>query len=478
MATEANSNAWVRTYNKADGTEYQIAYRTNTIWSQQADGSPTPGSFQTNLQNDLIAIDKGITGGGTGATWTTSATRGVGAKSAWTRKHKDDAATDQGFVIPDDGWLDLQDRKSNFSSQVNNNAANSIAKTFKTSPFGRDNGLGTQAGAMREILTSQGSGNQGNPIDAGVTGNRVRISSLQESTSQTSKTRESYGTDGKNKLPLYYPAALRSNRGQDRLSISVLEYKPREIQKNQYKLNERASFTERIVGQCILPVPGGVGDQNSVSWGPNNMNPMELATANLAFDTIKDGDLDAARKKLESTISSAAGKDSPEVKEGLAAVFTQSATNQNILTRKTGKIVNPNMELLFNAPVPRPFAFTYRMSPRSREESVMVKKIIRMFKQSMSVQRSQSRLFLKSPNTYKLQWLTTTGKREHEFLPRIKECALQAFNVNYTPDGNYATYEDSSMISYEVQFSFQELEPVYNDDYSAIDKNRDTSIGY
>ncbi len=196
------------------------------------------------------------------------------------------------------------------------------------------------------------------------------------------------------------------------------------------------------------------------------------------IDTIKDGDLDAARKKLENTISSAAGKDSPEVKEGLAAVFTQSATNQNILTRKTGKIVNPNMELLFNAPVPRPFAFTYRMSPRSREESVMVKKIIRMFKQSMSVQRSQSRLFLKSPNTYKLQWLTTTGKREHEFLPRIKECALQAFNVNYTPDGNYATYEDSSMISYEVQFSFQELEPVYNDDYSAIDKNRDTSIGY
>ena len=136
------------------------------------------------------------------------------------------------------------------------------------------------------------------------------------------------------------------------------------------------------------------------------------------------------------------------------------------------------MELLFNAPVPRPFAFTYRMSPRDREESVMVKKIIRMFKQSMAAQRTDSRLFLKSPNTYKLQWLTGTSKREHEFLPRIKECALTGFNVNYTPDGNYATYEDTSMISYEIQFSFQELEPVYNDDYSKIDQNTDTSIGY
>ena len=42
---------------------------------------------------------------------------------------------------------------------------------------------------------------------------------------------------------------------------------------------------------------------------------------------------------------------------------------------KTGAIVNPNMELLFNAPQLRPFAFTYRLSPRNREESVMVKKI-------------------------------------------------------------------------------------------------------
>ena len=168
------------------------------------------------------------------------------------------------------------------------------------------------------------------------------------------------------------------------------------------------------------------------------------------------------------------------MKAALAQIITKQATGVgNMLTRKTGAIVNPNMELLFNAPQLRPFAFTYRLSPRNREESVMVKKIIRMFKQSMSVKRTESTLFLKSPDTYQLKWLTGFGKKnEHEFLPRIKECALQGFNVNYTPDGNYATYEDTSMVAYEIQFQFSELEPVYNDDYSKIDSNSDSSIGY
>ena len=100
-----------------------------------------------------------------------------------------------------------------------------------------------------------------------------------------------------------------------------------------------------------------------------------------------------------------------------------------------------------------------------------------MFKQSMAVKRTESQVFLKSPNTYKLRYLTARG-REHGFLPKIKECALTSFNVNYTPDGNYATYEDSSMVAYEVQFGFQELEPIFNQDYGALDGNTDQSIGY
>lgn len=55
----------------------------------------------------------------------------------------------------------------------------------------------------------------------------------------------------------------------------------------------------------------------------------------------------------------------------------------------------------------------------------------------------------------------------------MKECALQRFSVNYTPENNYATYEDGYMVSYEINMQFQELEPIYNDDYQSVN-----GIGY
>ena len=132
------------------------------------------------------------------------------------------------------------------------------------------------------------------------------------------------------------------------------------------------------------------------------------------------------------------------------------------------------MELLFRGPALRPFGFTFRLSPRDREESGTVLKIIRMFKQSMAPQTTPSSLFLKASNTYRLEFLTSGGGK-HRYLPKVKECALSDFSVNFTPDGSYMTYENNSMVSYEISFSFQEIEPVYNSDY---DNDGDTSIGY
>ena len=132
MATTANSSSWIRTYTRDDATKYQIAYRSNNTWKEDANGRALPGSFTTNLQVDRTAIDGGVTGGGVNATWTTAATRGPGARGVWERKYQDDADTTLGYVLPDASWADLNDRKSNFNSQVNNISANAIAKYFRT----------------------------------------------------------------------------------------------------------------------------------------------------------------------------------------------------------------------------------------------------------------------------------------------------------------------------------------------------------
>ena len=37
------------------------------------------------------------------------------------------------------------------------------------------------------------------------------------------------------------------------------------------------------------------------------------------------------------------------------------------------------------------------------------------------------------------------------------------------PENMYMTYNDSSMVAYKVDLAFQELEPIFNDDYEDND---------
>ena len=476
MATTANSPSWVRTYTNDDATKYQVAYRSNNVWKEDANGRALPGSFTTNLQVDRTAIDGNVTGGGVNATWTTAATRGPGANGVWTRQYLDDADTTLGFALPDASWSDLNDRKSNFNSQVSNISANAIAKYFRTLGFGRGSGLSTQEGAIREISRSQGSNNQGNSSEDATGANRQTIRTLAEEAGD--KPREKYGS----RYTYYYPVALKANRDQDKLSISVLEYKPRPINKESkggkttLGIGEREGYTSRTLGSVFLPVPGNVVDSNNVTWNSDTVDPAKLALGNAFFENVQKGGVDGLITSTGELVKSV-GDNAASVKTAVAAALTKQATGGSILTRATGAVINPNMELLFQGPQLRTFSLSWKMSPRDYEESEMIKKIIRMFKQSQAVKRTESMLFLKSPNTYKLRYLTARG-RDHSFLPKIKECALTGCSINYTPDGNYQTYENSSMVAYEMTLSFNELEPIYHDDYTKLDNNTDRSVGF
>jgi len=149
--------------------------------------------------------------------------------------------------------------------------------------------------------------------------------------------------------------------------------------------------------------------------------------------------------------------------------FAGKAIGANVLGRATGQTINNNVEVLFNGPGLRTFNYNYRFTPREPKEAVMIKNIIRFFKKQMAPKRSTSRIFLKSPNVFKLKYVFKNG--DHPFLNNIKMCALNGFTVDYTPDGSYSTYNDDggegdgSMTSYNVGLSFMEMTPIYNEDF-------------
>jgi hypothetical protein len=127
------------------------------------------------------------------------------------------------------------------------------------------------------------------------------------------------------------------------------------------------------------------------------------------------------------------------------------------------------MELLFNGPTLRSFNFSFKMTPRSPSEAQECKNIIRSFKSNMAPKTKNtgslggSGVFLKTPNVFELRYMK--GGREHPFLHKFKQCFLTNVSVNYTGEGVYATYDDASPISMQLDLTFKELEPIYDVDY-------------
>ena len=338
---------------------------------------------------------------------------------------------------------------------------NSIKKDFGRSPISaqQKENLNKIASGVKKALTVASGDQQGG---RGSERSSIPVS-LGGSGGGGGGARTSYPT-------LRYPETL--NQNQDKLKISILKFAPKKF--SGLSFAERSTFTERVLGSVLLPVPNAVNDANSCSWGQDTMNAAQIAASDIAMKTITEG-AGAGLSATEKSIAGVGKEGGADAKDAIAQYFTGQATGvKGILARTKGQVINPNMELIFNGPQLRPFNFTFKMSPRDERESITIKKIIRMFKQSMAPQRSDASLFLKAPNTFKLQFLEGSA-REHKFLPKIKECAMTGFNVNYTPDGNYATYRNSAMVAVELSFSFQELEPIFNNDY---ENDGDASIGF
>ena len=286
---------------------------------------------------------------------------------------------------------------------------------------------------------------------------------------------------------LYYPENIRDSK-QDRIVFGMRYISgKRNISFDTSKLNPLSvgyRNTETITGSVTLPIPGGISDKNSVKFEGETidlgmalgagaiLNPTGAASAvsNLISNAIsmKPEEL---QKVLESD---QAGNIVAALRLGLA----QSFTGGNLVSRLGGGVLNPNMELLFQAPTLRSFSFSFTMSARSRTEATQIKKIIRFFKQGMSVKKSNDNIFVISPNIFTINYKTGDGN-EHPSIGRIKNCALLKLNTSYGNGNTYMTYDDPNrtMTQYKIDMSFQELDPITEDDYLKVDPNSNAFPG-
>lgn len=274
-----------------------------------------------------------------------------------------------------------------------------------------------------------------------------------------------------------------------------------------YGLRRDSALAKDSLGTIILPMPQDVRDSNAVRWQDDNMNNLSGAalgytsknalnmlavmaggTAIGAFTGLKGmGNLvnkgffykDLLMAGGQS--GAAAGVIGPAIQSMLAGQLGVDISPETILSRVGGVIQNTNTELMFRGVQTRSFNFVYRMSARSPEEALIIRKIIRYLKQWSAARKvsknssgpalggDQPSFFLGTPNVFKLSYQTNNGQ-PIAGVNRFKQCALTRIATNYTPDGEWNAFEGGMPVSVQIEMTFSELEPLYNTDYSGTSR--------
>lgn len=370
------------------------------------------------------------------------------------------------FTYTDDAGADLRKDLSNQQSNINKNIDSQLIKKIdKLNDQSLKAGKSKIVdGAKNDAISENAEDPQGGSNEGGINIDEIEIDADE---------RLSY------ERILKYPENLNPEY-QDYLKIMMVKYNPRGLESTGGALASRQNLSERrndnqvgdreILSNIILPIPGGIGDSNTLDWQGDPMDIIQLMGADILGSGIAEGGSGAAEGSGRA--ASAIKNNVSTIQQAATSAIVQNVTGINRLQRQQGAIFNNNMELLFNGTQLRQFTFTFRLSPRSASESEIVKKIIRTLKQGMSAKKANDFLFIKSPHTFFLGYYK--NQKLHPYLNKFKECALTSLNMSYTPDGNYSTFYDGSMTSYQMTMTFQELEPVFDSDYGNNYKN----IGY
>jgi len=243
-------------------------------------------------------------------------------------------------------------------------------------------------------------------------------------------------------------------------------------------------------GTVFLPMPKVV-DTNGAEWGKSELNILGLAAASLGeglgqlgLDAESQAELENAKSIIgagdkTSKMKDIGGAFASQFYSGAVARATgQSVSTDQLLARASGRVLNPNAEMLFGGPVLRDFNFDFTMIARSKDEGKQIRRIIRFFKEGMAPKFNNS-TFLVTPDIFILKYKRGEG-HDSDTINTVNRfspggLALKTIAVDYAPNGYWSAYQDSQPIALKMSLNFAELRPIYQDDH--FDTPED-SVGY
>jgi hypothetical protein len=136
----------------------------------------------------------------------------------------------------------------------------------------------------------------------------------------------------------------------------------------------------------------------------------------------------------------------------------------------TGRTINPQPEMIYNAPTLREFTMDFRLVPKNQVEAAQINSVLTNLKYFAAPKiptETGGRYFI-PPAQFELEFYDAENNL-NQFLFKTKKCVLEDISIDYTGNGSFATFYDGSPV--ETRLSLRFRETVF------IDKNA-VSQGY
>ena len=246
---------------------------------------------------------------------------------------------------------------------------------------------------------------------------------------------------------------------------------------NRKNIGER-SKNKSLKHIINLPIPRNVTDTQGVQYGEGSLNPLEaFGTALVSAGFSPNQPID----RLKSAATAALGKSAEilgdtDTQNIFAATLSGSligalggnVTPNQLISRATGQVLNPNLELLFNGVGLRVFPLRFEFFPRNRSEAITVMNIIKTLKYEMAPSRNKTDeakngIFIGAPSIFQLTY--KKENKPHPFLNKFLPTFLSDMKVNYTASGSYSSFYDGTPTHILVECQFKEINPLFKEDY-------------
>lgn len=224
------------------------------------------------------------------------------------------------------------------------------------------------------------------------------------------------------------------------------------------------------IATIALPMPANLAEAFAVDYDTPALGPAVGAASNAVINAFRPGG--GGIKGLTPASIADAGQKVAEVAGAVGMNALKSApvggeTLFNLASIAAGVAPNPHLAVIFRNIGLREHSFSYKFAPNSKEEMILLKRIVKQFKHSMLPGMTQAAETLFTfPDTCKISFQPDETKPY-----KIKECVLASLNVNYAPGGSPAFFKTGDPTMVEISMTFKEISPFTRKDLPKDDKD-------